>query len=101
MGFVFFGVTMLEGIDVRGLAMLEESMEGDCGGEWGYASAPDLNRRVKQKFCEGDFSLPELRETAQELSELAGARGDSLAGRSRVVPADSEEHWNKIETQRE
>ena len=31
------------------------------------------------------FSVPELHQTAQELSELAQRRGDLLAGRARVA----------------
>lgn len=41
------------------------------------------------------FSVPELRQTAQELSELAQRRGDLLARGSRVSEAEAEEHWNK------
>jgi hypothetical protein len=47
------------------------------------------------------FSVPELRQTAAELSELAQRRGDLLSGRSQVAEAEAEEHWNKAETQRE
>ena len=35
------------------------------------------------------FSVPELPQTAQELSELAQRRGDLLAGRDRVAEADA------------
>jgi hypothetical protein len=47
------------------------------------------------------FSVPELRQTAQELFELAQRRGDLLARRSRVAEAEAKEHWNKTETPRE
>ena len=47
------------------------------------------------------FSVPELRQTAQELSDLARRRDDLLAGRSRVAEAEAEEHWNNAETERE
>lgn len=43
------------------------------------------------------FAVPELRQTAQELSELARRRGDLLAGRSRVSEAEAEEHWKKTD----
>jgi hypothetical protein len=41
------------------------------------------------------FSVPELRQTAQELSQLARRRADLLAGRSRVSEAEAEDHWNE------
>jgi hypothetical protein len=41
------------------------------------------------------FSVPELRQTAEELSELAQRRGDLRAGRSRVSEAEAEQYWGK------
>lgn len=43
------------------------------------------------------FSVPELRQTAEQLSELARRRGDLLAGRDRVSQADAEVHWKVAE----
>ena len=47
------------------------------------------------------FSVPELRQTAAELSELAQRRGDLLAGHSRVAEKAAEEHWDKTDSRRE
>lgn len=38
------------------------------------------------------FAVPELRQTAGELAELATRRGDLLAGRQRVPHAEAEAH---------
>ena len=62
---------------------------------------PEERKWMTAYLLDEMFSVPELRQTAQELSELAQRRGDLLAGRSRVAETDAEEHWNKTETQRE
>jgi hypothetical protein len=41
------------------------------------------------------FSVPELRQTAAELSELAGRRSDLLSGKARVSEAEAQGHWNE------
>ena len=43
------------------------------------------------------FAVPELRQTAQELAELATRRADLLTGRERVSQADVEAHWKVAE----
>ena len=43
------------------------------------------------------FSVPELRQTAGELSELARRRGELLSGKSRVSEAEAEGRWTKKE----
>ena len=43
------------------------------------------------------FSVPELRQTAEELAELARRRGDLLAHRDRVSQAEAETHWKVAE----
>lgn len=43
------------------------------------------------------FSVPELRQTAEELAELARRRGDLLVGRGRVSQAEAETHWKVAE----
>lgn len=47
------------------------------------------------------FAVPELRQTAEELAELARRRSDLLAGRKRVSQADAEAHWKVAEEPRE
>lgn len=41
------------------------------------------------------FSVPELRQTAEELSDLAKRRGELLSGRFRVSEAEAEGRWKK------
>lgn len=43
------------------------------------------------------FSVPELRETAQELAELERRRGALRAGRERISQAEAEAHWKVAE----
>jgi hypothetical protein len=43
------------------------------------------------------FAVPELRQTAEELSELATRRSDLVAGRQRVGQVEAEEHWKVAE----
>ena len=43
------------------------------------------------------FAVPELRQTAEELSELATRRSDLLAGRQRITQAEAEQHWKVAE----
>jgi hypothetical protein len=45
------------------------------------------------------FSVPELHQTAQELSELAQRRGDLLAGRARVAEEPAQAHWHSLDKQ--
>lgn len=47
------------------------------------------------------FSVPELRQTAQELSELTRRRSELLSDRSRVAETAAEEHGSKTEAERE
>jgi hypothetical protein len=46
---------------------------------------PEERKWMTAYLLDEMFSVPELRQTAQELSELAQRRGDLLAGRARVV----------------
>ena len=43
------------------------------------------------------FSVPELRQTALELSELARRRGELLAGGARVSETAAQSHWDSPE----
>ena len=62
---------------------------------------PEERKWMTAYLLDEMFSVPELRQTAQELSELAERRGDLLAGRSRVAEAEAEQHWNKTEPRRQ
>ena len=48
---------------------------------------PEERKWMTAYLLDEMFAVPELRQTAQELSELARPRGDLLAGRSRVSEA--------------
>lgn len=54
---------------------------------------PEERKWIAAYLIDEMFSVPELRQTAQELSELARRRGDLLATRSRVAEAEAEAHW--------
>jgi hypothetical protein len=43
------------------------------------------------------FAVPELKRTAEELSELAERRSDLLASRQRVTQVEAEQHWKVAE----
>lgn len=43
------------------------------------------------------FAVPELRQTAEELAELARRRSDMLAGNQRVAQVEAEAHWKVAE----
>lgn len=47
------------------------------------------------------FSVPELRQTAEELAELAQRRADLIAGHQRVSQSQAETHWKVAEEPRE
>jgi hypothetical protein len=50
---------------------------------------PEERKWMTAYLLDEMFSVPELRQTAQELSEHARPRGDLLAGRSRVSQIES------------
>jgi hypothetical protein len=58
---------------------------------------PEERRWMTSYLLDEIFSLPELRQTAEELAELARRRDDLLAGRSRIVQEDAEAHWDALD----
>jgi len=62
---------------------------------------PEERKWMTAYLLDEMFSVPELRQSAQELSDLARRRGDLLAGTSRVAEAEAEDHWNKTDNRRE
>jgi len=62
---------------------------------------PEERKWMAAYLLDEMFSVPELRQTAAELSELAQRRGDLLAGRSRVAENAAEEHWDKTDSGQE
>jgi hypothetical protein len=61
---------------------------------------PEERKWMTAYLLDEMFSVPELRQTAQELSDLAQRRGDLLGRRSRVSEAEAEKHWNKTDSGR-
>jgi hypothetical protein len=55
---------------------------------------PEERKWMTAYLLDEMFSVPELRQTAQELFELAQRRGDLLGRRSRV--AEAEARWNRL-----
>lgn len=43
------------------------------------------------------FSVPELRQTAEELSRLEARHAEMAGGAARVAEAQAEEHWRKLD----
>ena len=43
------------------------------------------------------FSVPELRQTAEELAELARRRADIIAGHNQVGQQEAEAHWDALD----
>jgi hypothetical protein len=62
---------------------------------------PEERKWMTAYLLDEMFSVPELRQTAEELSELAQRRADLLAGRSRVSEAEAEQYWSKQESRGE
>ena len=56
---------------------------------------PEERKWMTAYLLDGMFSLPELRQTAEELSDLAARRNDLLSGSSRVSEADADAHWKR------
>jgi hypothetical protein len=61
---------------------------------------PEERKWMTAYLLDEMFAVPELRQTAQELSDLARRRGDLLAGGPRVSEAEAEEHWNTTDNGR-
>jgi hypothetical protein len=60
---------------------------------------PEERKWMTAYLLDEMFSVPELQQTAQELSVLAQRRGDLLAGRARVAEDAAESHWNSLDQQ--
>jgi hypothetical protein len=57
---------------------------------------PEERKWMTSYLLEKIFAVPELRQTAEELKELARRRGDLLAAHHSVSQAQAEEHWNEF-----
>ncbi len=61
------------------------------------ARTSDERKWMTSYLLDQMFSVPELRQTAEELAGLAARRDDLLAGRNRVSQAEAERHWKVAE----
>ena len=59
----------------------------------------DERRWMTAYLLEQMRHVPELVQTADELTELAGRRADLQAGRQRVSQAEAETRWDRLDRQ--
>ena len=60
---------------------------------------PEERKWMTAYLLDEMFSVPELQQTARELSELAQKRGDLLAGRARVAEDAAQSHRSSLDKQ--
>lgn len=58
---------------------------------------PEERQWMTSYLLDRMFSVPELRQTAEELSRLERRRAEMTGGAARVAEAQAEEHWRKID----
>ena len=59
--------------------------------------SPEERKWMTAYLLDELFSVPELRQTADELAELARRRADIIAGRNRVSQAEAEAGWDALD----
>ncbi len=58
---------------------------------------PEERKWMTTYLLDEMFAVPELRQTARELAELADRRELLLSGRERVAQKQAEAHWDKLD----
>jgi len=58
---------------------------------------PDERKWMTSYLLDSLRAIPELRQTAEELAELARRRSDLVAGRNRIDQAVAEAHWDALD----
>jgi len=58
---------------------------------------PEERQWMTSYLLDRMFSVPELRQTAEELSRLEKRRAEMTGGAARVAEAQAEELWRKID----
>ena len=58
---------------------------------------PEERKWMAAYLLDEMFAVPELRQTAQELAELANRREQLRAGRERVAQPQAESHWDALD----
>ena len=61
--------------------------------------SPDERRWMTAYLLEQMHHVPELTQTAEELSELFRRREDLQTGRGRVTQAEAEARWDRLDRQ--
>ena len=62
---------------------------------------PEERQWMTSYLLDRMFAVPELRQTAEELSGLAARRAEMAGGTARIAEAQAEVHWRKIDDARE
>ena len=62
---------------------------------------PEERKWMTSYLLDEMFSVPELRQTAEELAELARRRTELSRGTARVAEAEAEEHWKRSDSEPE
>ena len=58
---------------------------------------PEERKWMTSYLLDDLASIPELRQTAEDLAELTRRRADLTIGRERIDQATAEAHWDKLE----
>jgi hypothetical protein len=58
---------------------------------------PEERKWMTSYLLDELLSVPELRQTAEQLAELARRRADLLAGRNRITQTEAEAHWDNLD----
>ena len=58
--------------------------------------SPEERKWMTAYLLDEIFSVPELRQTAEELAELARRRADIIAGHNHVGQQEAETHWDAL-----
>ena len=59
--------------------------------------SPEERKWMGAYLIDEIFSVPELRQTAEELAELARRRADIIAGHNQVRQQEAEAHWDALD----
>jgi hypothetical protein len=58
---------------------------------------PEERKWMTSYLLDQIFAVPELRQTAEELKELAQRRADLLASRHAISQPEAERHWDQLD----
>lgn len=58
---------------------------------------PEERQWMTSYLLDRMFSVPELRQTAEELSRLEARRAEMAGGAARIAEEQADEHWRKLD----